>query len=189
MTFAHPLFLILLLVPVVWVIGFWRRKTGRVSLLLKAASLAAVVLALAEPVITLPRTKTAAAVLVDTSGSISQSDLSQADHLAAQIAGSRGDNWMKVVPFARVPRPLSQKEIADDFHLVSAANEYGLATNLEVALTSSMSAMPAGYIPRLVLISDGKENEGSSVRAISELQRFHVPVDTIPLSGRPTSEL
>ncbi|MBV9036637.1 MAG: VWA domain-containing protein [Acidobacteriaceae bacterium] len=189
MTFAYPLFLILLLLPVVWVIRFWRRKTGRVSLLLKAASLVAVIFALAEPVVTFPQTKTAAAVLVDTSGSISQSDLSQADHLAAQIAGSRGGNWMKVVPFARVPRPLSQKEIADGFHLVPAANEYGLATNLEAALTSSVAAMPAGYIPRLVLISDGKENEGSSVRAIAELQRFHVPVDTIPLSGRPTSEL
>lgn len=189
MTFTHPLFLTLLLLPAAWVVWFWHSRAGRISLLLKATSLVAVILALAEPVITLPQTKTAAAVLVDTSGSISQSDLSQAEHLAAQIASSRGGNWMKVVAFASVSRPLSDKEISGGFHLMPASNEYGLATNLEAALTSSMSAMPAGYIPRLVLITDGKENEGSSVRAIAELQRLHVPVDTIPLPGRPASEL
>ncbi len=189
MTFAHPFLIALLLLPAAWVIWSWRGRTRRVSLLLKAASVAAILLALAEPVITLPQTKTAAVVLVDTSGSISQNDLSQADHLAAQMARSRNGNWMKVVPFASAPRPLSKEETANGFHLRPAANPYKGATNLEAALTGSMAAMPADYIPRLVLISDGNENEGSSARALAELQRLHVPVDTIPLSGRPPSGL
>ena len=45
--------------------------------------------------------------------------------------------------------------------------------------------MPAEYIPRLALVSDGNENQGSSARAIAQLQRLHVPVDTFPLSGHP----
>ncbi len=186
MTFAHPFLAILVSLPVAW---SWRGRAQRVNLLLKAASLAAILLALAEPVITLPQTKTAAMVLVDTSGSISQNDLQQANQLTAQIAGSKGGNWMKVVPFASAPRRLSDQEASGGFRLVSAANKPGEGTNLEAALTGSMSAMPAGYLPRLVLISDGNENEGSSPRAIAELQRLHVPVDTFPLPGRPASGL
>ncbi len=52
-----------------------------------------------------------------------------------------------------------------------------------------MSAIPSGHIPRLVLMSDGNENEGSAARAIAELQRLHVPVDTIPLAGRRNTGL
>jgi Ca-activated chloride channel family protein len=188
-TFTHPLLTALLVLPAVWVIWSWRGRTRSVGLLLKAAGLAAIMLALAEPIITLPQTKTAAVVLVDTSRSIGQNDLAQENHLAARIAGSKGGNWMKVVPFASAPRRLSDEEVSNDFHLKSAANEDSGGTNLEAALTGSMSAMPAGYIPRLVLISDGNENEGSSTRAIAELQRLHVPVDIIPLSGRPASGL
>jgi len=52
-----------------------------------------------------------------------------------------------------------------------------------------MAAVPAGYIPRLVLISDGNENEGSSARAVEQMRRLQVPVDTIALHGRPTTDL
>ncbi len=189
MTFAHPFLTILVLLPVAFVAWSWRARAQRVNLLLKTASLAAIILALAEPVITLPQTKTAAMVLVDTSGSISQNDLQQANQLTAQIVSSKGGNWMKVVPFASAPRRLSDKEISSGFRFVSAANKPGEGTNLEAALTGGMSVMPAGYLPRLVLISDGNENEGSSPRAIAELQRLHVPVDTFPLPGRPASGL
>jgi Ca-activated chloride channel homolog len=189
MTLTHPLLTILLLLPAVWVFWSARSRTRRMNSFLKAASLAAIILALAEPVITLPQSKIATVVLVDTSRSISQNDLAQANHLVAQIAGSKGGNWMRVVPFASAPRRLSDREMANGFHLLPASNESGEGTNLEAALTGSMSAMPAGYKPRLVLISDGNENEGSSTRAIAELQRLRLPVDTIPLPGRPASGL
>jgi hypothetical protein len=40
-------------------------------------------------------------------------------------------------------------------------------------------------LPRLLLISDGNENLGSVVRAIWQAQQLGVPIDTIPLAGRP----
>ena len=91
---------------------------------------------------------------------------------------------MKIVPFAAAVRDLDKEEVQNGVHFVPASNELGNATNFEAALTSGMSAVPGGYIPRLVLISDGNENQGSTARAIAELERLHVPVDTIPLTGR-----
>ena len=96
---------------------------------------------------------------------------------------------MKVVPFATQPRQLKPEEVSNGVHFVEAANDSANGTNFEAALTSSMSAIPSGHIPRLVLISDGNENEGSTARAIAELQQLHVPVDTIPLTGRSPSGL
>ena len=75
MTFEHAWVLWLLLIPAAWAAWEWRASTRRLGMLLKMGSLAAIVLALAEPRITIHQTKVATAVLVDTSASISLDDL------------------------------------------------------------------------------------------------------------------
>ncbi len=184
MTFVHPFALILLLGPIGWMVWLWGRSIRHVGLVVKGLSLIAIVIALAEPTTTLPQTRTGAVVLVDTSDSITREDLNRASSLILEMQRHKHGNWMKVVPFASQTRQLSPQDLAAGFRLVNAANESGNSTNIEAALTSSMSAIPSGYIPRLVLLSDGNENEGSTARAIAELERLHVPVDTIPLAGR-----
>ncbi len=189
MSFENPILLPLAVLPLLWAVWSWRATSRRATLLLKSFSFAAIFVALAQPTINLPETKTGAVVLVDTSGSITDSDLQRASSIISELARHRGGNWMKVVPFAAEPRPLSSQELSGPLRLVSATGSTGMRTNLEAALTSSMSAIPNGHVPRLVLISDGNENEGSAVRAISQLQQLHVPVDTIPLSGRSETGL
>src|SRR5581483_3112698 len=189
MTFAHPAVLVLLLLPLGWMFSLWRSSVRHHGLVLKGLSLIAIVIALAEPTTTLPQTHTGAVVLVDTSDSITREDLNRAGSLIVDMQRHKHGNWMKVVPFAGQPRALSSEEIAGTFHLVNTAHESGNSTNIEAALTGSMSAIPSGYIPRLILLSDGNENEGSTARAIAELKRLHVPVDTIPLAGRQNTGL
>jgi Ca-activated chloride channel family protein len=189
MTFLHPWWLVLLLAPAAWVVLSWRNTARPLPLLLKAASFAAALIAFAEPTLLLPQTKVGAVLLVDTSASVTPADLQKASTLVEEIEGDRGGNWMKVVPFAAKTRLLSADEAAKGVHLKTSASPAGDATNIEAALASSMAAVPAGYIPRLVLISDGNENEGSSARAIAEMRRLHVPVDTIAIEGRPTTAL
>jgi len=184
MSFVHPSLLLLLLLPVLWAASAWGATARRLSLALKGLSFAAIILALAEPVMNLPETKTAAVVLVDTSGSIRRDDLVHASSMVSQMEHHKLGNWMKVLPFASATRALQPREMAGGVHFVPASDEAASGTNLEAALTDSMSAIPNGYLPRLVLISDGNENEGSAARAIAELERLHVPVDTIPLAGR-----
>jgi Ca-activated chloride channel homolog len=185
MSFVHPwalLFAAVLLL--LWFLYSWRRSTRHARLLLKSASFAAVILALAEPVITMPETKTGAVVLVDTSGSVTRDDLARASSMITEIERHKHRNWMKVVPFASRTRNLLPEELSTGVHLAPASDQTKNGTNLEAALTSSMSAIPSGYIPRLVLISDGNANEGSTARAVGELQQLHIPVDTIALAGR-----
>jgi Ca-activated chloride channel homolog len=189
MTFGHPWLLLLVLLPLAWAAAEWRRAARPLRLLLKALSFAAVLVALAEPTITLPETKTGAVILVDTSASITHPDLARASSVVAGIASYKRRNWMKVVPFSSEVRNLSQTEASGDWRFIQTDKDLLGGTNFETALTSALAAIPAGYNPRLVLLSDGNENEGSSARAVAELQQLQVPVDTIPLAGRPETAL
>jgi Ca-activated chloride channel homolog len=189
MSFVHPWALPLILLPLGWAAYAWSGTARRSTLLLKALSFCAIFLALAEPTLTLPETKTGLVVLVDTSKSVTPEDLSHASSVVRSIENRRGGNWMKIVPFAATVRNLDKQEVERGVHFLPASNELGNATNFEAALTSSMSAVPAGYIPRVALISDGNENQGSTARAVAELERLHVPVDTIPLTGRSSMTL
>jgi Ca-activated chloride channel homolog len=189
MTFIHVWVLLLAPLPIVWLVFCWRRITRHFTLVLKALSFTAILLALAQPTITLPQTKTGTVVLVDTSASITRDDLARASSLVAQMARHKHSNWMKVVPFARDTRSLQAEEISPGLHLMNTSSYAGNGTDFETALTDSIAMIPADHIPRIVLISDGNENEGSTARALAELQRLHLPVDTVPLSGRPPTKL
>jgi hypothetical protein len=189
MTFVHPWLLLLAPIPVLWVAREWPVSARRLSLALKGAAFFAIALAFAQPTAVMPETKTGAIILVDTSASIPDAGLNRESSLVSSIASHRGTNWVRIVPFARRPRELQHAELSSQLHLVHSPGDDARATNIEAALRDSMSAIPFERIPRLVLISDGNENEGSSARAIAQLQRLGVPVDTISLEGRPRSDM
>jgi len=173
-----------------WFFGRRRRSLWRhVPLTLKACGIAAIVIALFQPHLTMPGSRTATVLLVDTSKSITSQDLDRASNLVSEMEKKRGTNWLRIVPFSGHARQLGEAEVAHGVHLVQASNTSANTTNFEAAISDSLSAMPAGYIPRIVLMSDGNDNEGSTARAIAGLQQLHVPVDTIPLTGRSTGGL
>src|SRR5260370_30502910 len=71
MTFERAWVLIFLLLPLRWMVYEMRRTRRTLALLLKTIAFLAVVLALAEPKLTIPETKMAVAILVYTSPSAS----------------------------------------------------------------------------------------------------------------------
>jgi uncharacterized membrane protein len=165
---------------------FWRGSASRSRWLLKAATLAAILLALAAPPIAVYQTKVAVAVLADTSASVSADDLQRESALAGQVERARGRHWARVIPFARSTRNAVPEEYPNDaWRLRRTVGAAGRATDIESAIRDGAASLPAGMLPRLLLISDGNENLGSVVRAIWQAQQLGVPIDTIPLAGRP----
>lgn len=181
MTFDRPWLLLLALAPLVWAALEWRLTRRRLGLALKAASLVAIALALAGPVLRYSRAHTAVAILVDTSGSISDADLVRAANFARDAERARGSNWVRVFPFARRLAPALPNGPVE---LRRIAGENGQATDLEAAVRQALAEMPAGLIPRIVLISDGRENLGSVARAAWQARELRVPVDVVALEGR-----
>ncbi|OYW07976.1 MAG: hypothetical protein B7X34_09710, partial [Acidobacteriia bacterium 12-62-4] len=142
---------------------------------------------MAEPKMNSEESKVAVSVLVDTSASVSEQDLAQASAVASRIVGDKGRNWVKVIPFGRTTRPVSEAEEKGKLSYTAGAG--GRGTDLETALREGMAAMPAGLVPRIALLSDGKENKGSVTRALWQAQQLGVPVDVYPMAGRPKPAL
>jgi Mg-chelatase subunit ChlD len=184
MSFENSWLLLVALLPLLWVAYEWTRTRRRLGLILKALSFAAIAIALARPSITLPESKLAVAVLVDTSASTSQADLDRASELARNLTGARGRNWVGVIPFARSTRELNSSEKKGTLRLVSTTGEAGRATDLEAAVREAIASMPGGKIPRIALITDGKETEGSLARAAWQARELNIPIDTFALKGR-----
>lgn len=188
MIFERAWVLIFLLLPLGWMFFEWPHTRRVTALILKTLAFVAIVLALAEPTLTVPQTKMAVAVLVDTSSSVSPRDLTRASQFAAALDKARGRHWVRVLPFARSVRDLSPGE-NHGVHLEPTAGEAGRATDLETGIQDAISSLPADLVPRIVLLSDGKENAGSITRAAWQAQRLGIPIDTVALAGRPQPAL
>jgi Mg-chelatase subunit ChlD len=189
MTFERGWILALAWLPLVWAAWEWRRTRRRGALILKALTLFAILIALAQPVLTVNETKVAVAVLVDTSASVSQADLERASKLAESMKAAQGRHWMRVVPFARATRDLDTKESQQPWSLRQTSGEAGRATDLESAVREAIASLPSGLVPRVALISDGNENRGSIARAAWQAQQLGIPIDTYALAGRPKPAL
>ena len=189
MSFDRTWALLLAVLPFAWVAWEWRSSARRAALLLKAAAILAVILALSQPRLTVYESKVALAVLVDTSASLSPTDLATASDLVTKVQKGRGRNVIQVLPFARSMRAPTPAESGKEWHFQYGSRESSHATNLEAALREGVGSLPAGLVPRVLLISDGNENQGSVTRAIWQAQQLGVPVDTIALPGRPKPDL
>jgi len=190
MTFDYPWLAPLAVIPLIWAAWEWRRSARRVGLALKALALAAILLALARPRVTVYESKVAVAILADTSASVSAQDLETASNIATKVEKGRGRNWTQVLPFARAPRNVSPEERATQaWKLGYSPGQEAHATDLEAAVRSGLATLPAALVPRVLLISDGNENLGSVTRAIWQAQQRGVPIDVIPLSGRARPSL
>jgi uncharacterized membrane protein len=186
MTFEHPWALLLVLLPAAWAAWEWRANPPRASLVLKAAALALIALALAGPRITVYSSKVAVALLADTSASVSPQDLEAESALADRMERARGRHWMRVLPFARGTRNPDPGERAKaGWQLHYTPGDAGRGTSLESAVREGAASLPASMAPRLLLVSDGNENGGSVARAIWQARSLGVPVDVVPLAGRP----
>lgn len=188
MIFERAWVLPFLVLPLAWAWFEWRRTRRDVALAIKTLSILAIILALAQPTLTVPETKMAVAVLVDTSASVTPQDLARASKFASAMDNARGRHWIRVLPFARSVRDLVPGEDRG-FHLQPTAGETGRATDLESSIDEAISSLPSGLVPRLVLISDGQENSGSITRAAWQAQRLGIPIDTVPMQGRPQPTL
>jgi Ca-activated chloride channel homolog len=185
-SFEHPIFLLLALVPLAWAAWQWNTSTRRAALLLKCAALAAILAALAMPRALVYRSRVAVALLADTSASVTPQDLAFESSFGDQVQRARGRHWLEVIPFARATRnPAPEEHTKGQWQLRHTAGAGGHATDLESAIRDGAASLPADIVPRVLLISDGNETLGSATRAIWQAQQLGIPVDTVSLAGYP----
>ena len=188
--FDQPWALLLLPLCLAFVYVTWLKSRAYLPPARRAAALALrlivvglVVVALAGPLVQLSATQLALAVLVDRSDSIPPAAQANEDQWVTDaLAHKAADDELAVVSFAgdaRVERPLSadttQTVIADPADLHTGR------TDIAAAIRTGLAALPSGMARRLVVLSDGQQNQEQSDAAAALAAAAGVQVDVVPL--------
>src|SRR5271154_274225 len=102
MSFAQPLMLFLLILPLTWMLLLWSGRMRRGSWW-RIASLTAIVVSTSKPQFLLHNSRVAPTLFVDTSANISDSDLKKESDFIHNIKQVQGENEFRVIPFGHTP--------------------------------------------------------------------------------------
>ncbi len=184
--FERPYFLIM--IPIVILVVIWIAKGLRMSnqrrknkyTILRC--LVAVLLILAMSGISVDKHKdiTTTIFLVDVSDSMKAHQEEIQNYLAKTISDMPDKNRMGVVAFgadSKVEQFVTDQRIFTEL----GTHPVTTATNVENAITAALSLFPDDTAKRIVLISDGQENEGSMLNMSSALQTQNVELAVIPM--------
>src|SRR3981081_1335844 len=191
-TFDRPLLLLLLPVCIGFVYALWRTSRAympplrrRLSLGLRLAIVVVLLAVLAEPRVQLQANDLAVAFLLDRSDSVTPS--MQADEerwLAAALQRKAPQDEAAVVSFGRDPaveRALSRD--SDPPRLSPSSNVNPGATNIAAAIRAGLAVLPPTAARRLVLLSDGQQNQEKADTAAALAAASGVQVLTMPLAS------
>src|SRR5438132_778823 len=192
-TFDRPLLLLLLPVCIVFVYALWRTSRvympplrRRLSLGLRLAIVTVLLAVLAEPRVQLQANDLAVAFLLDRSDSVTPS--MQADEerwLAAALRSKAPQDEAAVVSFGRDPaveRALSPD--AEPPRLSPSTNLNPGATDIAAAIRAGLAVLPPTAARRLVLMSDGQQNQekadtAAALAAASGVQILALPLEAV----------
>ncbi len=181
MTFHHPAFLLLLaLVPLPWI--YWRATPGcsRGSLLLKCVALAALVLALADPWLSLPTRKLAVTMVIDTSASTSKDSRNKGEALYQDL---QKKNWGAELRLITVANQDSYEVRTAKFGAASKSSGSIAGSDLQAGLQLALATLPQPGAGRVLLFTDGNETQGHLINAAWQAKQMGVPVFVTPAGG------
>jgi Mg-chelatase subunit ChlD len=199
LSFIYPLaLLLLLLLPLLWLFAWATRapnlaRLGRGRYLaligLRSAILAALVLALAGVQLVRAADETAVVFLIDGSDSFAPAQRERAlDYVNEAMAAAAPNDRAAVVVFGADP---AVERAAGPPAQVSRLTSIvaGGRTDIAEALQLGLALLPADAQKRIVLLSDGEENQRRAAEAAGLLALRDVPIEVVPLAAERGPDL
>ncbi len=185
MTFERPIFfLLLVLLPLVWLQMRKSPGASRACLVLKSVVFLILVIALADPWAPILVQKLAVTVAVDTSASMPRESLERGQAILRDLVAKKSGAELRLITFAenaRLEPVAAQPEKVTVPQGVDAAG--GMATDLESSLQLALSTFPQQGARRVVLVSDGNETQGHALTEAIRARERGVEVFTVPTGG------
>lgn len=172
--------------------GRWRWPAGprdRWALATRAALLVVLGIALTRPVVPRAVDRLNVAFLLDHSDSVSLAARERAWRFAAEsVKHMKGGDRDAVIVFggdAAVDQPLGARNQLERPKMQVS----GRTTNLREAMQLALAALPAGQANRIVLLSDGRQNEGNAQTAAQAAREAGAQVFYVPSPVTFTEEI
>ena len=127
---------------------------------LRSAVVACFAVALARPSWITEQSKVSTIVLIDVSDSVSDKQLEASRQYVDQLADAAGDSNLQLVTFAEqavVVRPVDNAKLSTAIKRHVGA---GAGTDTQAAMQLAYGLYPEGYLPRMVIVSDGNQTVG-----------------------------
>ena len=140
------------------------------------------VLALAGLALLSPTTRQYVVVVIDHSLSVDDKAAQQIDDFVETTKAGAGENQLAFAYAAAAPTRVFEKR--DELPKLDDDQRRG--TNLAAAIETAAAAIPPGYVPQIVLLTDGRQTDGDAVQAAASSR---APVSVVPLPVRDEPEV
>ena len=198
-TWSHPAALWLLAaLPLVWLAlpvsrTTFNRRQRWLQAVVRSLLLAALAVAIARPAISSVSSRQSIVYAVDVSHSISSAAIEAAARKIDALNASLQPAHTSVVAFGRSTAVLENTSALRRLAQLDPAAAAGAVvdragTDLEQAINAARAELVPGYVPRLVLFSDGRATAGSTEAALAGLIAAHVPLSVEPLAVRSLAD-
>jgi Mg-chelatase subunit ChlD len=131
---------------------------------LRSLVIAGIAIALARPSWITEQNRVATVALVDVSDSVSDKQLAAAKDYVDALEAAAGDGNLQLITFAEKPTVVRTTNGPGDGKPLSAAIARhagaGAGTDTQAAMQLAYGIYPDGYVPRMVIVSDGNQTQG-----------------------------
>jgi Ca-activated chloride channel homolog len=185
MTFDRPIFLaLLLLLPLVWLLLKKAPGASRFCLALKCLAFVALVIALADPWAQMFTRRMAITVVMDTSSSMPKQSIERGQAILRQLVQKKSGAELRLVTFAGNAHLQEVAPQPDKVVIPQGVDlNGGMATDIQGGLQLALSTLPSQGARRIVLVSDGNENQGNALTEALRARERGVEVFTVPSGG------
>jgi Ca-activated chloride channel family protein len=183
-------------VPLVWLAHAIARtnfnaRQRAIQATVRSLILAAISMALAGPMIPTSSSRASIVYAVDVSYSVSSAAIEAAAKRIDDLNAGLHPSHFRVVAFGATAAALdgtaALRQLA---HMDPGATGAGITavvrhgTDLEAALGAARAELATGFVPRIVLFTDGGSTAGDTDAAVMQLVQAHIPVSVEPLAPR-----
>jgi Ca-activated chloride channel homolog len=193
---THPMRLICLAAVPVLLYYFYRslvdfpRWQRSVSLAIRTVIVVLLVLAMAGLTLLKPTSEQFVVFAVDRSTSVGEESTRTADKFLDEALAKAGGNKFAILPFAKEPGMLQTTHSTSHAPREASVSQSEMpamqGTHIEAAIEAAVASLPPGYVPSVIVVSDGNETLGDALKASLQAR---VPVSTVPLATRSDPEV
>jgi Ca-activated chloride channel family protein len=156
---------------------------------LRSLVIGGIAIALARPSWITEQSKVATVVLVDVSDSVSDKQLAAAKAYVDAVAAAAGDGSLQLVTFAEKPIAVRKQDGKPLSAAIARHPGGGAGTDTQAAMQLGYGLYPDGYLPRMLIVSDGNQTEGDVAVEAYRAKELGVHVSWRTFDQDKTSEI